>query len=92
MLCSLNQERGGNKMSKPTSAVKRRYNKVAYNRYEFSLGKDSILTYKLDEHKAKGGNVTELIKMALAAHFGLNENDLTFPYVPKTGEWNYEEE
>lgn len=79
-------------MSKPTSAVKRRYNKATYNRYEFSLGKDSILSYRLDEHKAKGENVTDLIKTALMAHFGLNENDLAFPYVPKVGEWNYGEE
>lgn len=70
-------------MGKPATAAKHRYNKGTYNRYEFSLNKDNILSYKLDEHKANGGNLTELIKESLRVHFGLSKNDLIFPYVPR---------
>ena len=67
-------------MSKTSSVSKRAYNKVAYRRYEFSVGVDKKLNYYLEDYKEKGGNVSELIKTLLAAHFKTNVNEDFFPY------------
>lgn len=52
-------------MSKPTAAVKRKYNKAAYDRYEFSIGKDTELTHRLMAES----NVSALIKQLLCEHY-----------------------
>ena len=67
-------------MSKPTSAVKRKYNKAAYDRYEFSVGKDKKLNYCLEDFKEKGGSISELIKITLAAHFKIEPDENFFPF------------
>jgi hypothetical protein len=67
-------------MSKTSSAVKRKYNKGEYRRYEFSVGLDKKLNYCLEEFKGKGGNVSELIKTTLAAHFNVDPDENFFPY------------
>ena len=66
-------------MSKTSSAVKRKYNKSAYRRYEFSVGVDKKLNYLLEDFKEKGGNVSELIKTTLAAHFNADAHEDFFP-------------
>jgi len=66
-------------MSKTSSAVKRKYNKSAYRRYEFSVGVDKKLNYLLEDYKEKGGNVSELIKTTLAAHFNVAPDEDFFP-------------
>ena len=67
-------------MGKRTTASKRKYNKATYRRYEFSIGLDKKLNYYLEDYKAKGGNVSELIKETLAAHFKVEAEENYFPY------------
>ncbi len=55
-------------MSKPTSAVKRKYNKAAYDRHEFSVGKDTELAHRLMAEI----NVSGLIKDLLCEHYGIS--------------------
>ncbi len=55
-------------MSKPTSAVKRKYNKSAYDRHEISVGKDTELAHRLMAEP----NVSWLIKNLLCAHYGIS--------------------
>jgi hypothetical protein len=66
-------------MSKTSSAIKRKYNKSAYRRYEFSVGLDKKLNYCLEEYM-KTDSVSELIKTLLAEHFGINVDENYFPY------------
>lgn len=54
-------------MSKPTSAVKRKYNKAAYDRHEISVGKDTELAHRLLQES----NVSSLIKELLCRHYGI---------------------
>ncbi len=55
-------------MSKPTSAVKRKYNKSSYDRHEFSVGKDLELAHRLMAES----NVSGLIKDLLCEHYGIS--------------------
>lgn len=57
-------------MSKPTSVVKRKYNKAAYDRHEISVGKDTELTHRLMAED----NVSALIKNLLCEHYGISLN------------------
>ena len=66
-------------MGKTSSASKNKYNKNAYKRYEFVVGVNKKLNYLLDEHKQKGGNVSELVKNLLATHFEIDPNENYFP-------------
>lgn len=59
-------------MSKPTSAVKMKYNRSAYDRYEINVGKDTELTHRLMAE----GNVSGLIKNLLCDHYGITLNQL----------------
>jgi hypothetical protein len=67
-------------MSKTSSAVKRKYNKGEYRRYEFSVGLDKKLNYCLEDFKEKGGSISDLIKITLAAHFNVDPNEDYFPF------------
>ena len=67
-------------MSKPSSAVKRKYNKGAYRRYEFSVGVDKKLNYYLEDYKKNGGNVSDLVKTLLAKHFDIEREENFFPF------------
>jgi len=83
-------ERLADPMSKPTSAVKRRYNKAAYRRYEFSIKLDSKLNYKLERYKADGeSGLSELIRNLLCEHFGVDADEIYMPYHLRTvnGQW-----
>ena len=66
-------------MSKTSSAVKRKYNKIAYRRYEFSVGVDKKLNYFLEDFRENGGNISELIKTTLAGHFNVEPDEDFFP-------------
>jgi len=66
-------------MSKPSSTVKRRYNKAAYKRYEFSVRIDSSLNYMLEQQKDNPEGISGLIKKLLCNHFGVSSTDI---YVP----------
>ncbi len=59
-------------MSKPTSAVKRKYNHATYDRHEFSVGKDTELAHKLMAEKRSGKSVSELIKKLLCEHYDIS--------------------
>ena len=68
-------------MSKPTSAVKRKYNKAVYRRYEFSIKLDSKLNYKLEQYKADSEtDLSELIRGLLCQHFGVDTDEIYAPY------------
>lgn len=68
-------------MSRPTSAVKRRYNKAAYSRYEFSVKIDTKLNYLLEKHlNTEGSSLSALIKSLLCNHFGVDIDELYIPY------------
>ena len=68
-------------MSKPTSAVKRRYNKAAYRRYEFSVKIDTKLNYLLEQYKNEPDNsLSELIKELLCQYFKVHIDELYIPY------------
>ena len=68
-------------MSKPTSAVKRRYNKTAYRRYEFSVKVDTKLNYLLEQYKSEPDNsLSELIKELLCQYFKVHIDELYSPY------------
>ena len=70
-------------MSKPTSAVKRKYNKNTYRRYEFSLRLDSKLNAILERYKDNPeSNISELIKIALSQYWGLEREEADSSYVP----------
>lgn len=66
-------------MSKPTSSVKRKYNKAAYQRYEFSVRIDSSLNYMLEQQKSSPEGISGLVKELLCQHFGVSSTDI---YVP----------
>jgi hypothetical protein len=55
-------------VSKPTSAVKKKYNKAAYDRHEISVGKDTELAHRL----LAENNVSALIKNLLCEHYGIS--------------------
>lgn len=77
-------------MSRPTSASKRKYNKSAYHRYEFSVKLDTRLNYLLEEYKGEQGNsLSELIKCLLGQHFGVDVEEVHIPYHLQKihGEW-----
>jgi hypothetical protein len=59
-------------LSKPTSAVKRKYNKAAYDRHEISVGKDTELAHRLMAEN----NVSGLIKELLCKHYSITASQL----------------
>jgi len=68
-------------MSKTTSASKRKYNKMAYHRYEFSVGIDTELDYLLEEYKRVPGNsLSRLLKELLCEHFGIEPYEIHVLY------------
>ena len=68
-------------MSKPTSAVKRKYNKNAYRRYEFSVGLGSKLEHCLEEYlKEPEHTLSGLVKNLLCEHFDVEEWEIYVPY------------
>ena len=72
-------------MGKTSSAVKRRYNKGAYRRYEVSVGIGTKLNAYLEEYKGKGGNVSALIKKTLADYFRITSDELWMSHVDQDG-------
>jgi len=83
-------EKDGIQMSKTTSAVKRKYNKGAYHRYEFSVKVDSKLYYMLERYKTNDEtNLSELIRNLLGRHFDVDPEELYSPYYLRkiNGEW-----
>lgn len=66
-------------MGKASTAAKRKYNKSAYVRYEFSVRIDSSLAYKLEEEKANSVNISAVIKQLLCEHYGVADDDLHVP-------------
>jgi len=77
-------------LSKPSSAVKRRYNKTAYHRYEFSVSINTKLDYLLNKYKNNPeNNLSKLIRDLLCQHFGVESSELYFPYYLQrvNGEW-----
>jgi hypothetical protein len=67
-------------MGRKSTAAKQKYNKANYKRYEFTVRLDRKLNYYLEDYKAKGGNVSELVKTALAAHFNVHPDEDFFPF------------
>jgi hypothetical protein len=68
-------------VSKPTSAVKRKYNKSAYHRYEFSVNVDTKLNYLLEKYMSDPKNsLSSLIKNLLCQHFNVGMNEIYVPY------------
>lgn len=63
-------------MSRTSSAVKRKYNKTAYDRHEFSVGKDTELAHKLMAEKRSGKSISELIKKLLCEHYDISMVEL----------------
>jgi len=69
------------KMSKPSSATKRKYNKGAYCRYEFSVKLDTKLNYLLEQYKSNGeSSLSELIRGLLCQHFKVEAEEIYVPY------------
>jgi len=80
----------GDRMSKPTSAVKRKYNKMAYQRYEFSVGRNTELDHLLKKYKGNPqNNMSELIRSLLCQHFGVEPDEVYSPWRLQRidGEW-----
>ncbi len=68
-------------MSKPSSKVKRKYNKAAYDRYEFSVRKDTLLSYAVEQFMNQPDNsLSALIKDLLADHFKITVDELYVPF------------
>ena len=68
-------------MSKSSTAVKHKYNKSAYRRYEFSVGIDTKLNYILERYLLDPNNsLSALIKNQLALYFGVSPDELFCPY------------
>ena len=67
-------------MGRTSSTAKYKYNKGAYRRYEISVGVDKKLNYYLENYKEKGGNIADLIKTTLAAHFNIDPDEDFFPF------------
>jgi hypothetical protein len=64
-----------------TSKIKRKYNKVAYSRYEFSARKESMLNYLLEEYRnIVDDSLSNLIKRLLCEYFGIGIDDIYVPY------------
>jgi len=77
-------------LSKPSSAVKRKYNKSAYHRYEFSVGINTKLNYLLEKYKGNSkNNLSELIRNLLCQHFGIEPDEIySVAYLERiNGEW-----
>ena len=77
-------------MSKPSSAVKRKYNKSAYHRYEFSVGVNTKLDHLLEIYKNDPkNNLSELIRNLLCRHFDVEPGEIYSPYYLQrvNGEW-----
>lgn len=78
-------------MSRPSSKVKRRYNKSAYSRYEFSVNKDTKLDYVIEKFKSiPENNFSGLIRDLLAEHFGISPDELYVPFRyqrNESGQW-----
>jgi hypothetical protein len=91
MFAGVNQKRRCGILSKPTSAVKRRYNKASYHRYEFSVGLDTKLNYLLENFMGNSGNsLSALIKDLLCQHFGVGVDEIYVPFHirrDKDGNW-----
>lgn len=62
-------------MSKPTSAVKRRYNRSTYQRYEINVRADSKLCAILEREKQAGNSISGLIKDALCRYYDITRAD-----------------
>lgn len=64
-----------------TSKAKRKYNKMTYSRYEFSVRKDSMLNYLLGEYRnIFDDSLSNLIKQLLCQYFEIEINDIFVPY------------
>jgi len=77
-------------MSKTTSATKRKYNKAAYHRYEFSIKLDTKLNYLLEQYKSNGEtSLSELIRSLLCQHFNVDAEETFVPYYIRkiNGQW-----
>ena len=77
-------------MSKPTSAMKRKYNKATYRRYEFSVKLDTKLNYLLERYKTNSeASLSELIKNLLCQHFEVKSEETYTPcHIRKIdGQW-----
>ena len=77
-------------MPKPSTTAKRKYNKLAYRRYEFSVDVDTFLNYILERYaKDSKNSLSALIKNLLANHFGVDQDEIYMPFALKKidGEW-----
>jgi len=77
-------------LSKPSSAVKRKYNKSTYHRYEFSVNINTKLDYLLEKYKGNpNNNFSELIRNLLCQHFDIEPNEIYSPFHSQriNGEW-----
>jgi len=77
-------------LSKPSSAVKRKYNKAAYHRYEFSVSINTKLDYLLEKYKSDPkNNLSKLIRDLLCKHFNVEPDEIYTPYYFQrvNGEW-----
>jgi len=64
-----------------TSKAKRKYNKITYSRYEFSVRKESTLNYLLEEYRnIVDDNLSNLIKKLLCQYFKISIDDIYVPY------------
>lgn len=86
---NIHHMRGAN-MSKPSSAVKRKYNKSTYHRYEFSVNINTKLDYLLEKYKINPkNNLSALIRNLLCQHFDVEPDEIYSPYYMQkiNGEW-----
>jgi hypothetical protein len=64
-----------------TSKTKRKYNKTTYSRYEFSVRKESMLSYLLEEYRnIVDDSLSNLIKRLLCQNFEIGIDDIYVPY------------
>ena len=64
-------------MSKPTSAVKRKYNKSVYHRYEFTVNMATKLDYLVEKYKSQPSNsLSDLIRQLLCQYFGIDYDEI----------------
>jgi hypothetical protein len=64
-----------------TSKTKRKYNKMTYSRYEFSVKKESTLNYILEEYRnIVDDSLSNLIKRLLCQYFEIGIDALYVPY------------
>lgn len=63
--------------------AKMKYNKATYKRYEFNVRQDSKLYALIERYKLeRDSNVSELVKLCLCEHFGIDRDEAEYLFVP----------